>query len=379
MARTPKPWWWAERGSYYVTLWGIKTRLDPNEKKSKSMLRQLQEAGKPKPTLPSDSAILIIDEFLLWCQTNRPSSYDWYFQYLNPFCQCIDGLKVDQVKSSHVTKFIAKDSWGQSAKRAAVTAIKRAFNWAVKEDMIPASPVQNAKKPDAVSREQVISREQHEAMLTKVSKPFAELLELAWETGARPFELFRLETRHLELKAKKAVFPKAESKGKKKSRVLYFSDRAMEIIKRNMQSKGPVLRNSDGSAWTAYSINCAFNRLQAAMGKEQTGTITLTDEEVKARMKKIEASRKKKELPPLPVSGLRTQARSALRSAKARGHATKFCLYNYRHTFGHRKLTEGMDSMVVATLMGHSSTAMLERVYGHIHKNQDFLLAQLNK
>jgi integrase len=35
--------------------------------------------------------------------------------------------------------------------------------------------------------------------------------------------------------------------------------------------------------------------------------------------------------------------------------------------------------MVVATLMGHSSTQMLERLYGHIHKNQDVRLTQLNR
>ena len=57
----------------------------------------------------------------------------------------------------------------------------------------------------------------------------------------------------------------------------------------------------------------------------------------------------------------------------------RLCLYAYRHSFGHRQLTEGTDSLVVATLMGHSDLSMLHRVYGHIHQNKSFLLAQLNK
>jgi integrase len=262
-------------------------------------------------------------------------------------------------------------------------------NWGVEQGHISVNPVKAMKKPEAANRELLITQEIHKDILKRVSKCFGELLELAWETGARPFELYRLETRHLELKNHKAVYPKAEAKGKKKPRVIYFSAKAMKIIKRNMQPAGPVMRNDDGKAWTIYAINCAFLRLQAAMGREVSPDIEIPEKMLKTKMEMIRkirakkaAEKKENEEKPMRVlteAELKRQARKSLEDSAARKNAPKFCLYAYRHSFAHRKLTEGVDSMVVATWLGHKDTTMLMRIYGHIHKNQDFLLAQLNK
>lgn len=302
---------------------GVQQRLDPDKRIAYEMFHTLMGTSQTK--LKSDHAVVLIDKFLEWCEANRPDSYAWYFQFLNPFCKEIADVRVDQVKAHHVERFIDKPTWGASAKRGAITAIKRAFNWSVKQGYISQSPVRSVEKPEAKIRETVISLAMHKANLKAVPKAFGELLELAWETGARPLELYGMETRHLELKESRAVFPRSESKGKKKQRVVYFSKKALAIVKRNMRAEGAVLRNSDGNPWNAYAINCAFGRLAKKTSKD------------------------------------------------------RLCLYAYRHSFGHRKLTEGTDSLVVATLMGHSDLSMLHRVYGHIHQNKSFLLAQLNK
>ena len=322
MGRIAKPWWREESQCYYATVRGVQHRLDPMKSKATRMLAEL--VAKPENSLDTESALVLIDRFLAWCEKNRPDSYGWYFQFLNPFCEIVRTLRVDQVEAHHVEEFIDKDTWGPSGKRAAITAIKRAFNWGVKQGLIQRSPVKSVEKPQAGIRETIIDRKTHELIVSKVSKPFGELLELAWETGARPYELYLLETRHLEVENRRAVFPRAESKGKKKQRVVYYSSTAMEIIKRNMRDEGAVMRNVDGNPWTIHSINSTFARLQRKIG-------------------------------------------------------TRYCLYNWRHSFAHRKLSEGVDSMIVATWLGHSSTQMLERVYAHIHKNQEFLLAQLDR
>lgn len=53
---------------------------------------------------------------------------------------------------------------------------------------------------------------------------FKDLLVAAWETGARPKELTRVEPRHLDLTNGRWVFPIEESKGNKRPRVVYLSD-----------------------------------------------------------------------------------------------------------------------------------------------------------
>lgn len=328
MARKPKPWWWDARGAYYVNIKGVKHRLDPDQEIAEQMFHALMaKPDRPAKPLLDDAAIVIIDKFFDWCKQKKPDSFDWYFRFLNPFCKVVAGLRVHEVKPHHVEGYLDDHpTWGQAARRAAVTAIKRAFNWAVKQGYIDSSPVKLVEKPESVARERVVSRKEHNALLKQVNPQFADLLELAWETGARPFELYLLETRHLDLKNKRAIFPKNEAKGKKKPRVIYFSSKALQIIKRSMGKSGPVLRNVDGNAWNVHSINSTFARL----------------------------ARKKNAQP-------------------------RYCLYNWRHSFAHRKLSEGVDSMVVATLMSHSDTQMLSRVYGHLQQNQEFLLKQLNK
>lgn len=378
MAKQPKPWWRKQTQCYYVRIDGVQHRLDPDKGKADKLFYALMARPKEE-ALQADLAIVAIDRYLVWCETNRPDSYDWYYQFLNPFCKVVQKLRIDQVQPHHVETFISKPTWGSSAKRAAITAIKRAFNWNVKQGYINQSPVRHVEKPEATPREQIVTEEQHKDILGRVSKPFAELLELAWETGARPFELYRLETRHLDLKNSRAVYPKAESKGKKKQRVLLFSDKALEIIKRNMGAAGPVMRNADGAAWTAFSINCCFLRLQTAMGKEKAGKYTPSDAAIVKKAKEIEKGRKEKGKEALSKAALNAQAKKSLKDVHSRKEAPKYCLYLWRHGFAHRKLSEGVDSMIVAQWMGHSSTAMLEKVYAHLHKNQDFLLAQLNK
>ncbi len=382
MARKPKPWFWEARGIWCVKISGHRHNLGEVKSDAFDAFYQLMAAAGKAPTAVKSkqkSVVVLIDEFLDWCQKNKPKSFDWYCQFLLPFCKTVPTLRIDQLKPHHLEDFIAKPTWGPSGKRAAITAIKRPFNWALKRGEIASNPLRAVEKPDEQIREMVIPLPMHKQILKLVSKPFADLLELAWETGARPFELYLLETRHLELKSSRAMFPREESKGKKRQRVIYFSKKALAIVKRNMRSEGRVLRNADDKPWTAYSINCAFLRLQTSMGKQHSvKPPKITTEQIDAKVNTIRESRERKGKAPLSEKALRWQATKSVTDAAIRKHAPKLCLYAYRHSFGHRKLTEGTDSLVVATLMGHKDTVMLAKVYGHLMQNQGFLLSQLN-
>lgn len=57
----------------------------------------------------------------------------------------------------------------------------------------------------------------------------------------------------------------------------------------------------------------------------------------------------------------------------------KLCLYNFRHSFATRLLEEGVDSLIVAALLGHADLSMLGRVYAHLTQNPANLLEQLRR
>jgi integrase len=69
---------------------------------------------------------------------------------------------------------------------------------------------------------------------------FQDLLELSWETGCRPHELFTVEARYVDLESCRWVFPVRESKGKKYQRVVYLTDKALAI------TQGLVVKNPTG-------------------------------------------------------------------------------------------------------------------------------------
>jgi integrase len=153
---------------------------------------------------------------------------------------------------------------------------------------------------------------------------FRDLVTVAWETGARPQDVTRMEAGHIEVKNQRAVIPMKEAKGKKRIRIVYFTDNALEVVTRRMERypEGALFRNTRGSMWTTFSVDCRFKRLVEKFGK-------------------------------------------------------KIALYDLRHSFSTRLLEAGVDPLTVSLLLGHVDTTVLTRVYAHTAQNSEHLLKAL--
>jgi integrase len=118
--------------------------------------------------------------------------------------------------------------------------------------------------------------------------------------------------------------------GKKtgKPRVIFLTPTTKAICKRlvGQHPSGPIFRTSKGNPWTKNSLNCRFRRLRIKY--------------------------------------------PALKGVTA---------YTMRHTYGTNALERGVPLAAVAELMGHSSTEMLERVYGHLNQKGEFLSQMARK
>ena len=155
---------------------------------------------------------------------------------------------------------------------------------------------------------------------------FRVLLEVAWETGARPQELPVIQARHIDFKLGRIVFPPKESKGKKRHRVIYLTQRAVEMLKPlcERHPHGPILLNSKGKPWVKDAIKFRFCRLQEKLG-------------------------------------------------------VKYHLGTFRKGYATEGLKNGLDTLTVAHLLGHSNGVMVGKVYGHVQQDPEYMAAMARK
>ncbi|MCY2952654.1 MAG: tyrosine-type recombinase/integrase [Planctomycetota bacterium] len=326
MPHFPKPYFRESRRSWFVQINGHETNLGPD--KDAAFLKYHELMQQPAPLLPSEAVIVLTDAFLDWCHKNRASrSYDWYKEHIQSFADTIPAsLTVAQLRPFHVQQWVDGKDWSDGMKRGSIIAVQRALNWAVELGFIAKSPLAHFKKPRAGKRETIITPKLYGEISRRFDQPFRDLLTLAWETGARPQELLALEGRHVDLGAFRLVFPQKEAKGRKHLRIIYLNDAALAVIGRLLLKypEGKLLRNEDEKPWTRHAVSCRFLRLKKRIG-------------------------------------------------------LKLCLYNFRHSFCHRAIKNGVDPITLANLMGHVDTAMIARVYSNLSQDPGYLRDSLKR
>ncbi|MEW4569551.1 tyrosine-type recombinase/integrase [Tautonia sp. JC769] len=332
--KRPQPFYRRQTRCWYVQLGAKQHRLAPDEAEAWRLYHELmarppeERAAPPAPAAdaPPTLAVAILDAFLEWCKQHKaPRTYAWYRENIQRFVDRIPAtLAVAELKPYHVTRAMADfPHWANNTKNDFIGAIKRAFNWAADEELIERSPLARMKKPAREAREMAVSPKQYAAVVEAVREPnFRDLIELSWETGARPQELRRLEARFYDPEAGRVVFPPTQAKGKKYHRVIYLTPRAREVVERLAAKRphGPLLVNSEGNPWTKDAINCAFCRLEKKIG-------------------------------------------------------TKYHLGAFRKGFATEALKAGVDTVTVAHLMGHRDPGMVSRVYGHVQQDPEHMAA----
>ena len=370
MPHYPKPFFRENRGLWYVQLHGSQINLGRDRDEAFRRYHELMARPDEPPRPKGDSALAVLDAFLGWCRANKADrTFEWYRDYLESFARSIPrDLAVSELRPFHVQTWLdANPGWG-TGRRGAVIAVQRAFNWAAKMGMIPANPVRHVEKARAGRRDLIITPDEFAWMAAHVKDSFRDLLVVSWETGCRPQEILAVEARHVE--ADRWVFPVEESKGKKRKRVVYLTEPALEITRRLVAERpeGPLFRNVNGKPWNAHSLNCRFRRLRIAHGRHRLPGLGLWPPKLK-RLK--QAGRDDPAIRSAHTEAVFERQRKI--TELAHRHGTKWCLYNFRHTFATRMLEAGVDALTVAALLGHADGAMLAKVYSHLSKNAEYL------
>jgi integrase len=268
----PKPWFRKNRG-WFVTLGGKQVPLGSEKEHAHKKYHALMAAGpavQPRPA--ADSLLHVIERFLEWTSEHRaPETYEWYRWRLQLFTEAIDKrLTVDQLRHYHIDEWLKKrPEWSPGTKHGMARSVMRALSWAKKKGYIQQNPVADYEKARPGKRNSVISLEDFGKVIALSGcREFLDLLLFTWETAARPQESLIAEARHVDLANNRLVFPADEAKGELWPRIIYLSDKALDIIRGLVDKypEGPLFRNSEAEPWTTDAVNCGFQRLQIRMG-----------------------------------------------------------------------------------------------------------------
>jgi len=326
--RQPKPFFRKQTQSWYVQIAGRQINLGREEQEAWDQYHKIM-AKRDSDHVPDDAVCNLLNRYLDWLKENRAeATFQRCRMHLRRFAQHIGrNRRISQLKKHHVQDWISTDySEGSGTyQNDAISAVVTGLNWAVEMDFIDRNPIAKIRKPTRKVREFFVPASQWGELLAAIDdREFRDVVSFMLAAGARPQEARAIEARHYDQENQRIVFGREESKGKKRQRVIYLDERSQGIVDRLVEryAEGPIFRNTRGNPWTKDAFNCRFKRLKKALNMPQ------------------------------------------------------LCAYACRHSFAHWKLTNGHDAHVVAKLMGHVDSRMVETRYGHLEQSTEFMRAQ---
>lgn len=385
MARTPKPWFRADRGVWCVTVSGVRHNLGPDKKAAFERFYALMRQPS-RQKVSADSLPAIADAFLEWTQRNRArATYGWYLDILQPFVAAHADLPIDQLRPHHVEEWAAEIASNVNTRRNRMRAVKRCLRWAVRQGYLDRNPIECLDIPSPRPRNAYVGPDEFAQALALVQDAgFADLLRVTYQTGCRPQESLRVEARHVDLTQGRWVFPAHEAKVKSMPRVVYLTDEALAITAALIDAHpaGPLFRNVHGRPWNKSSVGCAFQRLQVRLGKEEMRRRgeTIAEGDIAQCVRLLSPTRRSGGVRVCKTDAeLRYEARRRLVDRRARELGPRYSLYVLRHSWATNALQNGVDALTVAILMGHKDPSTLARTYQHLSHNPEHLRSQAKR
>lgn len=331
MPRPNKIWFRQDVGWWMVTLAGKKIRLAKGRENKHQAEQRFHELMLTRHQLPQGEVPHVADlveSFLAYSERRfAPDTYRNYRFYGQKFAEACGRLLVTDLKPFHVTRWIDTQAWNQTTEGNARRVARRVMTWAMEEGLISFNPLARMKAVPCKSRERALTPAEFKALMSDSHGPFRILLWALRNTGARPSEVYRLTWDQVHSDRWILTTHKTRKKTRK-VRVIYLSlpmQRLMQYLRTRSNSKH-VFLNTRGRPWTNNSVQLKINRIKAKHGL-----------------------------------------------------APDICAYLLRHTFGTHAVLSGLNSSVVAELLGHTSTEMVDRVYVHLADQVNHLRDAVNQ
>jgi integrase len=316
MPSRARPWFRLGRG-WYVQL-GPKQHFlgvkDPQDEAGAfAAFRELVARIGPQPATPTRTVAEAVGAFLAR-QAGRVSA-----ECLRQYRIALDVHLVRTLGARDVSSLTADElegwarnpRWSSSTRHGRLGAVGTFLKWA-------GHPLKLARPPkESRGADAVLTDEQFERVLSaydpKYGGDLRELLRVLRLTGARPGEVIGLTSEGIDWPNACARLRKHKGAAKGRARVLYFNSAALAILgrQRDRYGSGLLFRTRAGGAYRPKGLVQQMQRMSKRAG-------------------------------------------------------VRAIAYGERHGFATRALCAGVPDAVVAELLGHTSTAMVSKNYGHL-------------
>jgi integrase len=344
----PRPWFRKDKKAWYLQVSrNQQKRLGKTKTEADIAYREwVLDQGGMLPANQSKRLTVaeIAQEFLDDSKANNDArTYEFYRYFVAPFVTRFGAAVAATFPPLTFQKWLNEHKSWKGSRRNAVVAIRRLFNWAVKRKLIPENPILSVEKPPKRRRNRIMSSLERESVYKAIrDEQFREFLFAMLETGCRPSEVAKVSANQVSHDSTMWIFEEHKTDHTGQPRIVYLTPAMQELTRRlvSLYPTGPLFRSTRRfggvrKPWTRNGIRCRFKRLRQKFRKE--------------RLKL--PSHRRHEVPDL--SGLTA--------------------YVLRHTYATQALANGVSAPMVAALLGHRSTKMLDEHYSHLDQRGELL------
>jgi integrase len=277
-----------------------------------------------EPKVKAPTFIKAVDDFLVWSKVEhaaQPNTYRRYYFSGELLKKYFGMVKVDKIQKKDIENFIAWRA-GQTSRKTKdfitretinneLLTLKIILKRLVESKILRSNPAFGVKQLKANDRNyHVITHEEEKRYLLAAPQPLQDVAILMLETGMRCGEVYQL--RRCDVSLDKGFLQVVKGKTDSSVRQVHLSDTAQAVLRYRMD------KFTGENLFPQNDID----------GREATRTLDRMHLET---IKKLEF---------------------------------KFRLYDARHTFASRAVENGIDLLVLASILGHSNLKMVMR-YAH--------------
>ncbi len=320
MGRKAHPWFRKDTGTWHVTIKGIKKNLfvtDENDEAGAwvAFKALVDKALDEKPGARKEKVAALIPLYLesLPDRDDPPNekTIRGYAACLKRFGALFGNGAPGEIDAKAVSKRALAEGWSDSHRSNYLWTVRAFMRWAGVTDFAVKLPTKESR-----GAETVISPAVYAKILRETSGDFHQLMRLLWEIGSRPMESGQLTAEMVDWNTGTITLRKHKTKRHGASRVLYLTTAALGILKEQSDKygTGSLFRGVRGRPLSLHAVMTRMIRLSARIGHH-------------------------------------------------------VCAGHFRHTFATRALQAGTPDVQVAALLGHTSTRMIAKHYGHVAAN----------